>query len=309
LHEEPSVTQTLNRRQFIATSSFAVAAGALRGLPAFAQEPETSFETLRGGVGIFNGAGGTIGWLVSPDGTVAVDSQFANTAQICVDGLRERSERGIDILINTHHHGDHTAGNRVFQGVVKHIVAHSRVPELQRRAAEEAGTEADQAYANVTFVENWRIHLGAEIVSARHYGPGHTGGDIVVHFENANVVHMGDLMFNRVHPRIDRPSGASIANWITTLEQVADNHTADTTFVFGHGHSGFGVVGESADLLHQRDYFTAVLDHARAGIAAGQSVEEITALESLPGFDDHGVLVPRLSLASVLTDAHGELSE
>ena len=303
------MTLRLNRRQFITTSSFAVAAGAMRGLPAFGQDPETSFEELRAGVGIFNGSGGTIGWLVSEGGTVAVDSQFANTAQICVDGLRERSERGIDILINTHHHGDHTGGNQVFQGVVKHIVAHSLVPELQRRAAAGAGTEADQAYANVTFVESWRIHLGTEIVSARHYGPGHTGGDIVVHFENANVVHMGDLMFNRVHPRIDRPSGASIANWITTLEQVADTHTADTTFVFGHGKAEFGVVGESADLLHQRDYFTAVLEHVQACIAAGQSVEEITSIETLPGFDDHGVVVPRLSLASVLADAHGELSE
>ena len=130
---------TLDRRQFIVSSSLAVAAGAFRGFPAFAQDPETGFEALRGGVGIFNGSGGTIGWLVSAEGTVVVDSQFANTAQICVDGLRERSDRGIDILINTHHHGDHTAGNQVFQAVVKHIVAHARVPGLQRRQGRRRG--------------------------------------------------------------------------------------------------------------------------------------------------------------------------
>ncbi len=43
-------------------------------------------------------------------------------------------------------------------------------------------------------------------------------------------------MFNRVHSFMDRPAGASIANWITTLEQVADAHTSDTTYVFGHGN-------------------------------------------------------------------------
>ena len=299
----------LNRRCFIVRSSLVVAAGALRGLPGFAQSSETSFEALRSNVGIFNGSGGTIGWLVSTDGTVVVDSQFANTAQVCVDGILERSERGIDILINTHHHGDHTAGNQVFQRVVKHIVAHTRVPELQRRAAEQASTEADQAYANVTFAENWRIHLGAEIVSARHYGPAHTGGDIVVHFENANVVHMGDLMFNRVHPFIDRPAGASIANWITSLERAADVHTSDTTYVFGHGKPGFGVVGESADLMHFRDYLTAVLEHTHAGIAAGKSQEEISAIEVLPDFLEHGAPVPRLTLEAVRNVAYEELTE
>jgi hypothetical protein len=29
---------------------------------------------------------------------------------------------------------------------------------------------------------------------------------------------MGDLMFNRAHPVIDRVNGASIANWIGVLE-------------------------------------------------------------------------------------------
>ena len=301
---------TLDRRQLIVSSSLAVAAGAFRGFPAFAQDdPETSFEELRGGVGIFNGSGGTIGWLVSPEGTLVVDSQFPNTAQICVDGLRERSERGIDILINTHHHGDHTAGNQVFEAVVKHIVAHSRVPGLQRRQAVGAGTEAAQAYASVTFAESWRIHLGSEVVSARHYGPAHTSGDVIVHFENANVVHMGDLMFNRVHPFIDRPAGASIANWITSLEQVAEAHTSDATFVFGHGKPGFGVVGEQTDLLHQRDYLTAVLEHAGQGIAAGQSRDEIVGAAELPGFPDHVSPMALLSLENVLTVAHQELTE
>ena len=37
-------------------------------------------------------------------------------------------------------------------------------------------------------------------------------------FQNANIVHMGDLMFYLRNPRVDRPAGASIKNWIVTLE-------------------------------------------------------------------------------------------
>jgi glyoxylase-like metal-dependent hydrolase (beta-lactamase superfamily II) len=61
----------------------------------------------------------------------------------------------------------------------------------------------------------------AETIVARYYGPGHTSGDIVISFETSNVVHMGDLMFNRFHPYIDRPAGASIGNWIKTLETAS----------------------------------------------------------------------------------------
>jgi len=56
--------------------------------------------------------------------------------------------------------------------------------------------------------------MGDERVTATHYGPGHTGGDAIIRFEEANVVHMGDLLFNELHPRVDRPGGASIQNWM-----------------------------------------------------------------------------------------------
>ena len=88
-----------------------------------AAPPVTRFEELRRGVGMFIGTGGTIGYLVNGDGAVAVDSQFMNTATICAAGLKERAPKGVAMLLNTHHHGDHTGGNKAY-GVSK-IVAHA----------------------------------------------------------------------------------------------------------------------------------------------------------------------------------------
>ena len=198
----------MNRRRFLATSGMTVMGAALGDLPLIGwQGLTTSFEDLRRGVGIFNGQGGTIGWLVNADGILIIDSQNAAAAAACIDGIGERSSRAIDLLVNTHHHGDHVGGNQTFRPVVGSIVAHENSAAWQRRAAEQAGNEDSQAYPDETFADEWRTTIGDETVVAKYHGAGHTSGDCVVTFEQANVVHMGDLMFNRLHPFVDRSSG------------------------------------------------------------------------------------------------------
>ncbi len=300
----------MDRRQFLVTSSAALAAGALRPWPLLAQAPASAgvFEALRRGVGIFTLRGGTIGWLVSPDAVVVIDSQYADSAPACLDGLKQRTSRAFDMLINTHHHADHTGGNGVFRPAVKRILAHARVPELQRMAAVQAGNEAQQVYPDATFTDVWREDIGKEHVAARHYGPAHTGGDAVITFERANVVHIGDLVFNRCHPRVDRPAGASIANWITSLERIPKDHDKDTLYIFGHGNPRFGVTGARADLDAMHGYLVAVMEHVRKAIAAGRSRDEIAKLDTLAGFPDVVPLVPSLSLGAVLGVAYDELT-
>jgi glyoxylase-like metal-dependent hydrolase (beta-lactamase superfamily II) len=281
---------TWSRREFVAASSLAVLGGALRQVPVVGQQqaPVTpAFTALRRNVGVFTARGGAIGWLIAPDAVVVVDSQFADTAQMLLDGLKGRTARKIDLLINTHHHGDHTSGNKTLRPSVAKIVGHANQPDLQRKQAAANKSEDQQAYADETFKDAWRADVGSEVVSAKYYGPGHTGGDIAIFFERANVVHMGDLMFNQRHPRVDRPGGASIRNWITTLEKVTSEHGADTTYIFGHAKVGQPITGTRAELLAFRDYFTALLAFVQKEIAAGTSVEEIAKAPALPGFPGH----------------------
>src|SRR5688572_29022759 len=185
--------ESMNRRQFV-LSSTAGLAGAVLSRNVFAQAPAapaappvTRFEELRRGVGMFIGQGGTIGYLINGDGALAVDSQFMNTAEICVAGLKQRAPKGIAMLINTHHHGDHTGGNRAY-GVSK-IVAHDNCLKSHRATTEK--TADQQAYATTTFKDTWSEQFGDETIEARYFGPGHTGGDAVIHFQRANVMHMG----------------------------------------------------------------------------------------------------------------------
>jgi hypothetical protein len=108
----------------------------------------------------------------------------------------------------------------------------------------------------------------------------------VIFFERANIVHMGDLMSHQRHPRADRPAGASIRNWLVTLEQVTKAHSADALYIFGHARANAPVTGNRADVLALRDYFSAMLDYVQKGIAAGKSAEEIVK-GPVPGYTDH----------------------
>jgi glyoxylase-like metal-dependent hydrolase (beta-lactamase superfamily II) len=272
-----------NRREFIVRSSLAVAAGALgparlfgQQAPAAPQPPTVPvFTPIRRNIGTFTARGGTMGWLVTKDAVLVVDSQFADTAQMFADGLKTRTPRMIDLLINSHHHPDHTGGNKVLKPMVAKIVAHENVPGLQRKQAAAAKTEDAQAYADTTFKDGWKTDIGDEVVSTKYYGPGHTSGDAVIVFQRANIVHMGDLMSHQRHPRVDRPAGASIRNWLVSLEKVVKDHNNDTVYIFGHSKVGAPVTGPKADLLALRDYFSAMLDYVQKGIAAGKSADEI----------------------------------
>jgi glyoxylase-like metal-dependent hydrolase (beta-lactamase superfamily II) len=285
-----------NRREFVIASSLGLVsavggpgaarawAGQARGAqPAAPATPE--FRDVRRNVGVFTARGGTIGYLVTPDAVVVVDSQFADTAAMFLDGMKPRTTRRFDLLINSHHHPDHTGGNKVLQPSAAKIVAHANVPGLQRKQAAAQKSEANQAYADTTFERDWKASVGRETVSARHYGPAHTGGDIVITFQGANVAHMGDLMSYQRNPRADRPAGASIVNWVTVLENTVKDHAADTVYIFGHSKVGERVTGSSKDLLELRDYFSAMLDFTRKAIASGRSQEEVVKTPAIPGFE------------------------
>ena len=260
---------------------------------------------MRRNVGIFNQRGGTIGWLVSPDGLLVVDTQFADTAPNLVSGLKERSPRQVDVLINSHHHPDHTGGNGVLRSSAKQIVAHVRSLENQRVQAERM--KAETTLPDVTFPETWSVTLGDETIRARHWGPAHTGGDASIHFEQANVVHLGDLLNNRGYPNVDAPAGASVHGWIQVLEKMAAAFPADALYVYGHAEAGHPFIGTRPDLFYQRDYFTAIIDAARRARRDGKTREELAKVEVLPKFEHFGGIKSRLGLA--LTIAYDELAK
>lgn len=322
----------MNRRDFIVRSSLLASAGLLARSSLLAQTsapapvpaaskpagpPVTEFRPLRRGVGLFTGRGGTIGWMSNKDAILVVDTQYPDTAALCLAGLPDRGTRMVDVVINSHHHTDHISGNGIFKPAARTIIAQDNVPKLMFAAAERSA-KADKpgaggpdlsrlTFPDTTFPEVWRRDFGDEIVTAQYNGPGHTGGDVIIQFEKANVVHLGDLMFNRRYPVIDRQGGGNIHAWITRLEEASKTYPADAIYICGHAGAKYGPVVTQGDLLLFRDYLTALLDYVQKQIAAGKTKAEIATLENFPGFPEYHTARPN-SLTSNLGAAFDELT-
>ena len=282
-----------SRRGFLSASVAGAIAVAL-GRPSLARGSflrtlHPVFTPIRRNVGFFTMRGCTIGYLVNDGGVAVVDSQFPAEGKACLEGLnRQSGGRLVDFLINTHHHGDHTGGNISFRGAARAVVAHVKADEHMRQPPGFQPPE-DALYPDTTFTEAWSADVGDERVLARHYGRAHTSGDAVITFERANVVHMGDLMFNRRHPVVDRAAGATIRNWMSVLERTVGDHAGDTVYIFGHAGTDLPVTGGQADLTRFRDYLGALLAFVEAQVQAGRSREEVLAMrEPLARFADFG---------------------
>lgn len=274
----------MDRSTFLKTGLLGAAGLFARPLFALQPQPKGLFTELRKGAGYFTLRGGTIGYYKDKDVFVMIDSQFADTAPIFAEQFLGESGRKIDLLINTHHHGDHTGGNFAVREKVTKIVAHAKTAEFQKKVAKDPTLIA---VADETFETDKKIKIGKETIVLKHFGSAHSAGDTIVHLQKSNVAHMGDLMFNRWPAVIDRSSGANVKHWIVVLEKAHKMFNKETKVIFGHGNEKFGVVGNKAELLVMRDFLTASIDFVDKSLKAGGTKEDIMKTEVLPGFENH----------------------
>lgn len=276
----------MKRRSFIKNTGLSLGAFLLlskTGIAGLLEDPKYKVKMLTDTVGVFTESGGTILFAITQKGVVVVDTQFPDSAKHCIDEIKLKTNKKFALLVNTHHHGDHTAGNIAFKGLVNDIVAHKNSLANQTSTAVKNKKEAQQLYPNLTYDNTWSKKIGKERVTLHYFGAGHTNGDSFVHFEKANVVHVGDLVFNRRYPYIDKAGGANIGAWIRTLETATNKFNEKTIYVCGHASDGFDIVINKADILLFRDYLTNLLKLTNESIASGITKDDFFKLTSIPG--------------------------
>ncbi|MEO6548302.1 MAG: MBL fold metallo-hydrolase [Ferruginibacter sp.] len=276
----------MQRRSFLRNSGLTLASLAFLSNRTIAQliaDPAWKIKMLTKEIGVFTEKGGSIVFMLSQDGIVVVDSQFPEQSQHLIDELKRQSSQPFRLLINTHHHGDHSAGNISFKGMVAHVLAHENSKINQEKVAKEKKNEDQQLYPDQVYTTIWCEKIGKEEICLQYFGAGHTNGDSFVHFKKANIVHVGDLVFNRRHPFVDRSAGANISSWISVLNKAGSNFTEKTRFVCGHAGDGYDILLTKADISSFRDYLGKTLQFVESEMKAGKTKEEILKAVTIPG--------------------------
>jgi cyclase len=276
----------MKRRSFVRNTGLTLSALAFlntKSLATFLSDPAYNIKMLTDNIGIFTEKGGTILFMLSNEGIVVVDAQFPDTAPHLVEELKKKTSAAYRLLVNTHHHGDHTSGNIVFKDIVPHVLAHVNSKINQQNVAIKNNTEDKQLYPDQTYTDVWSEKIGKEELTLHYFGAGHTNGDSFVQLKHADIVHVGDLVFNRRHPYVDRSAGANIASWIKVLEKGTGIFSKKTTYVCGHAETGYDVIIKADDIHAFRDYLGNVLKFVDGELKTGKNKEEILKATAIPG--------------------------
>jgi glyoxylase-like metal-dependent hydrolase (beta-lactamase superfamily II) len=235
---------------------------------------------------LLQGPGGNVVVLSGKDGKLLVDTftqlawdRFKNT-------LDEISKAPVKLAIDSHWHWDHTDNNANVRGAGATLIAHENTLKrlTEMHDLDVIGLHFDPSPENAlpqkTFKESYQMNFSGEHVALGHLAPAHTDSDIYIHFQKANVLHMGDVFFNGIYSYIDKDTNGSIGGMIagtTKMLAMVDN---DTKIVPGHGP-----LGNKAELRKFRDMLVTVRARVQKLKSSGKSLEAAVAAKPLADLD------------------------
>lgn len=233
---------------------------------------EVRTEHVRGNIYALFARGGNIGVSVGDDGVFLIDDQYAPLTPLILAAIVEISDQPVRYLINTHFHGDHTGGNENMGKSGTLILAHDNVRAGLMSHPPGGWTDEGAAYGLpvITFNDQLSFHLNGDEARAIHVAHAHTDGDSFIHFKGANVIHMGDIMFNGRFPYIDVDAGGNVDGVLAGYDQALALANEQTLFIPGHGP-----MADWDDVVSNRAMIQTVRDRVAALIADGKSLEEV----------------------------------
>ena len=238
---------------------------------------------------MLEGRGGNIGLCVGEDGAFMIDDQFAPLTEKILAAIAKITDQPVQYLINTHWHGDHVGGNENMANAGAVIVAHENVrkrmstEQLLKAFSRTVPPSPPAALPVITFDADIHFHFNEEDILITHVHNAHTDGDVLVYFQQSNVLHMGDTYFAGRFPFIDLGSGGSIDGIIQAANQALFLIDSDTKIIPGHGK-----VSDKEDLKAYRDMLMDVRDRIAVAIKAGMELDELKASNVIKDYEEWG---------------------
>jgi glyoxylase-like metal-dependent hydrolase (beta-lactamase superfamily II) len=235
---------------------------------------------------LLRGPGGNVVVLNGKDGKLLVDAFTQLAWDRFKKTLDDLSNAPLKLVVNSHWHWDHTDNNANVHDAGATLIAHENTLKRlsETHDLDVIGLHFDPAPANAlpqkTFKESYQMNFSGEHIALGHLAPAHTDSDIYIHFQKANVLHMGDTFFNGMYCYIDRGTGGSISGMIAAATKMLAMVDSETKIVPGHGP-----LGNKSDLKKFRDMMITARARVQKLKASGKSLEQAVAAKPLSDLD------------------------
>lgn len=203
--------------------------------------------------------------------------------------IKERfPNREITHISISHWHPDHSGGIGLIAPNSK-VIAHknvkttllnpqkgyglSQVDKLQEFEARDI-----QHVPNVVFEKEYILNPDGESIVYTHLANAHTNGDIITHFKNTNIIHVGDIIWPNSFPFVDYLNGGTANGILNALDFLIEISNSSTQFVSGHGN-----ILNKNELNEYREMVSETIQFVNSKISKGIDEDRILN-EGLPSY-------------------------
>ena len=213
-------------------------------------------------------------FVVTDEGVLVADGQgnVAETQRL-IDHIASVTDQPITHVVICSDHGDHTAGNSAFPADAEFIAHPTSAGALEATAANPDRPAGAPAVVLPTRLVDERevLELGGRTIEILFLGRAHTGGDLVVHLPEEDILFMSEAYLHRVFPAMRT---AYPSEWVAMIEQAQAMEVE--TYVPGHGFvDSPEVLREELEVFRQA--VVQVIDESRRLHGQGLSLEEAQA--------------------------------
>ena len=231
---------------------------------------------------------GNVAVLIGEDGVFMIDTQMEHLVELIDDTQKKLSaNKAVNLVLNTHFHRDHVRGNAYFKSRGAVIMAHHNVrrylekPKAIKMLGRRAPSFTPEYYPTVDVTDETSVNMNGQSIELYHTPNAHTNSDLFVVFRQAEVIHAGDLVFNKRFPFIDIDNGGSVAGYIAGIRKIVEVANADTKIIAGHGPiATIDDLKASITMLSETHLIVKEL------IEQGLSLDIIKALNPLTSYED-----------------------
>ena len=264
---------------------------ALTVASAFSQRPppgegEDHSQALANGIYSINWGtmGLNVGMSSGDDGILLVDAQDEPAVPRLQAEIAKRSGKTVRIVVNSHWHFDHVGGNELYRRQGATIIAQENT--RKRLMTEQVNPLGGKQRAfpasfwpTLTFADLLALHFNGDDIDVVHVPSGHTDGDVIVRFRQADVLFAADLFNNGDYTRVDL-RGGSLDGMIAAYQKLLPALDDQVKVVPGRGR-----VGTKKDMEDYLAVMLALRDRVGKLIRDGKTMEEAVAQKPTADLD------------------------